>query len=214
MATAAQPGGRGLAHGDQLVANRVLRAMYRVEAARARKAKIAKKGVLPAGGPHLEQLKAQVGVLPALRRRVAAVLAPSADHRRKDEPAKLEHVARAEVHLAARVVGSAVPPRGADALLKADPSQLHRVGDPQIPGARQPHRRKSLLRRPDREGIAADHADQWMDARLLRANTHGNGGEPDPPDSPPIPIQDPPAKPQTDPPAPVREPGPTPPPKR
>ena len=53
-----------------------------------------------------------------------------------------------------------------------------------------------------------------MDATLLSAITEGNGGEPDPPDSAPIPVKDPPAKPQTEPPAPVREPGPTPPTKR
>ena len=47
----------------------------------------------------------------------------------------------------------------------------------------------------------------------VRSNAR-SGGEPDPPDSPPIPIEDPPPKPQTNPPAPVREPGPTPPTKR
>ena len=47
----------------------------------------------------------------------------------------------------------------------------------------------------------------------VRSNSR-SGGEPDPPDSPPIPIKDPPPKPQTNPPAPVREPGPTPPAKR
>lgn len=49
---------------------------------------------------------------------------------------------------------------------------------------------------------------------LVSVGIHARGGEPDPPDSPPVPIKDPPTKPQTDPPAPVREPDPTPPAKR
>ena len=148
------------------------------------------------------------GFLRVQHQHVPASLAENEIHLVQEERAKLGLEPLAGAHLGTGALACAVRLHAEVALSRIHPDPVNVQA---APGAiREQHKRKRSLRQ-DRDEAAADRR---MDARLLSARTQGNGGEPDPPDSPPVPIKDPPAKPQTEPPAPVREPGPTPPMKR